>query len=104
MDSRNVILEIRAGVGDEKASRASKELDFFVKKKMVTDTMNWFEIQKVYEEYIHYLERLRRKALNAAADGMQPAEREAFLQKEQDFLTKYNELIKLISLLIFLLK
>lgn len=87
--SREFIEKIRAGVGDEKASRASKELDFFIKKKMVTDTMNWFEIQKVYEEYIHYLERLRRKALNAAADGMQPAEREAFLQKEQEWLEKF---------------
>ena len=87
--SREFIDKIRAGVGDEKASRASAELDHFVKDEMVTDQMTGFEVNRLYSEYINYLERLRQKAIKAAAEKMKPEEREAFLRKEDEWLEKF---------------
>ena len=87
MITKEFISRVRAGVGDEKASRASHELDDFV-RHMMGEAKNRIEYENVKCYYLNYLERLYKKALQAAANALPPDEREELLRQEKEWEKK----------------
>ena len=83
--SKEFIALIRSGVGDEKASRASAELDDFVLDLLEHNRPGHMSYEDVKCEYLNYLQRLYDKALRAAADSLPPGERAALLEQEADW-------------------
>lgn len=84
MISEEFIRQIRAGVGDEKASYASDELDDFV-HRLMGKARNRMDYEDVKCCYLNYLERLHDKALRAAAAGLSPRDRAELLRREEDW-------------------
>ena len=74
MITKEFISQIRKGVGDKKASCASAELDRFVRKQLMNSSGVDRKDIEIY--YINYLERLYKKAFNAALSQV-PADKKA---------------------------
>ena len=74
MITKEFISQIRKGVGDKKASCASAELDRFVRKQLMNSSGVDRKDIEIY--YINYLERLYKKAFNAALARV-PADKKA---------------------------
>ena len=87
MITQEFIARIRAGVGDERASRASNELDDFV-RHMIGEAKNRIEYNELRCYYLNYLARLYDKALKAAADALPPKERAQLLRQEKEWEEK----------------
>lgn len=87
MITKEFIAVIRAGVGDEKASYASEELDDFVLHLMgKANNRIAYEDAKCY--YLNYLERLYNKALKVAAQDLPPKKRAELLRQEKEWREK----------------
>ena len=84
MLSKEFIAAVRAGVGDEKASYASQELDDFV-TTLISNAKNRMEYEDRKCDYLNYLERLYHKALKSAAGGLSSKAREELLRKEKNW-------------------
>ena len=79
--NKEFIDAIRAGVGDEKASCASNELDDFA-NAWIANGENRMEYEGRKCDYLNYLERLYNKALRAAARDLSLKDRTVLLLKE----------------------
>lgn len=100
MITMEFIAKIRSGVGDEKASRASHELDEFV-YLLMGKAKNRMDYEDLKCCYLNYLERLYHKALKAATrDLPSPARTELLRQEKEwekkgptdyDYEIKYND-------------
>ena len=84
MLSKEFIAAIRTGVGDEKASYASDELDCFA-STWIDNGKNRMEYENRKCDYLNYLERLYNKALRAASEGLSPEDRAELLRKEKEW-------------------
>lgn len=84
MITKDFIAAIRAGVGDEKASYASEELDDFV-TTLISNAKNRMEYEDRKCCYLNYLERLYNKALKSAAKELSSKAKEELLRKERDW-------------------
>ena len=82
MLSKEFIAKLRAGVGDKNAARASWELHQFA-WRLIRNAKNAVEMEDLKVEYLNYLERLYKKALNAALKKMSPRQRAAVLKREK---------------------
>lgn len=82
MITKEFIAAIRTGVGDEKASYASEELDEFA-TTLISHARDRMEYKDRKCCYLNYLERLYNKALKAAAKGLSSKAREELLRKEE---------------------
>jgi hypothetical protein len=87
MITREFIAQIRSGVGDEKASRASQELDDFV-HQLMGKAGNRMDYEDLKCCYLNYLERLYHKALKAAAKALPPKARAELLRQEKEWEKK----------------
>ena len=81
------IAKIRAGVGDEKASYASDELNDFV-LHLMGKAQNKIEYEDIKCDYLNYLERLHDKALQDAVRGLPPEAAAEIRRKEAEWKTK----------------
>ncbi|MBR2427289.1 MAG: hypothetical protein IKB16_11195 [Lentisphaeria bacterium] len=94
--SQEFIDQIRAGVGDAKASHASAELHKFVHDMLKQVTGGKRSDLLVY--YTNYIERLYNRALNSALEKMSPEEKREVLAKEKkwvnDFVYPYDYELK----------
>ena len=82
--TKEFIAAIRMGVGDEKASFASQELDDFA-NAWIANGENRMEYEGRKCDYLNYLERLYNKALRSAARDLSPADLVKLLLKEEEW-------------------